>query len=153
MLQMSIIDSFFLPAWVCCLIISEYTESLLVSTACAIMVTLCVLTVGIFCDELIRIELNLEILLSSDDFMFLGVVDSRLEECWQQFKLLPLLLKLVSLDGAGLPHQLIELAWAIWIFGLLLFFRGWTIWWVKVSQLRKSPRVTGLLLALFELFV
>lgn len=154
MLQMRIIDTFFLPAWVCCLIVSEYTEGLFVSAACAVVVTLSILTVGIFGDELIRVKLDLEILLSSDDLMFLGVVDSRLEECWQQFKLLPLLLELVGLDGAGLPHQLIELAWAVWIFGLLLLFWRWTIWWVKVSQPGKSLLMTGLpLLNLFKLFV
>ena len=154
MSELVIIDSFFLPVWACGFIKSKHTESLFVSAACAIVVSLCVLVVGILRDELIRIELYLEILLSSDDFMFLGVVDSRLEECRQQFKFLPLLLKLVRLDGAGLPHQLIELAWAIWIFRLLLFFRRWTIWRVKVSQLGKSFCVTRLsFLDLFKLFV
>ena len=93
---------------------------------------LSILIVCISVDQDKCIVFNIKIILKSDNFMLLRIVDTSFEENGQKFELFTLLLQLGSFYGTSRFHQLVEFAGAVWVVFFFLFFWRRTIWWIEV---------------------
>ena len=96
--ELVVVDAFGLPVRTRRLIIPEHTQSLLISSARPIRLLLEKLAVGVFGDELVRVQPYIKTFLEASDFVLLCIIHARLQKRRKQFKFLALLFQLVGLD-------------------------------------------------------
>ena len=79
-----VIDALVLPAWISSLIKSEAPERFFVFSAGPVIMLLGKFRVGIVFDELEDHHFDSEVVLDSDDLMFLCVVNTTFQKRWQK---------------------------------------------------------------------